>query len=156
MRKTFQYSKWCLPAALILITACGPIYDTSYVLTPPKTSAGSDCVSECRYHESTCKRWVRDRYERCQEYNREESRDCSDRIRREKNRNPKWTECGNVEACDSSESTCEAEYRDCFQSCGGKVEEVKRCIMNCEEVPKPSPPPAVAPKKAPKHKKVDY
>ena len=155
MKINFRLSKLFLLGTSILMTACGPIYDTSYVLTPPKSGSGGSCVSECGYRENSCKRWVRDRYERCEEYNRVQSRDCAERIRYEKNRNPKWTECGNVEACDSSESSCEAEYRDCFQSCGGRVEEVKKCIMNCDQIPKPIPP-AIAPKKISKQKKVDY
>lgn len=38
------------------------------------------------------------------------------------------------EACQADENNrlCEQEYHSCFRLCGGRVEQVTRCVKNCE------------------------
>ena len=124
-----------LPLCLLLVmslNACGPIYDTNYKFTPPTNPQGKRCTEQCPEIKEECLELEEIRKEDCDEINRRHVEDCTEKLAREKNRGPKWTECGNIRGCGISQEKCEEAYRSCYRSCGGQIQAEKVCIANCE------------------------
>lgn len=49
------------------------------------------------------------------------------------------------ERCDSAPCACQANYNQCYQGCGGQVQQSVVCVANCGQQPAPAPianPPA--------------
>lgn len=120
------------PLFLLLSFGCGPVYDTTYRFTDPTSAFGRECVEGCKDQKEACSEIERDRKESCDERQQAQMRDCEERIAREKQRGPKWTECGKTAACTENTSRCDEMYRTCFRSCGGGVEEEKVCVAFCD------------------------
>ena len=125
-----------LSLLLLLLAGCGPIYDTVYDFTPPSTSAGRGCIDECGRSKSYCEDAERDRVDYCEEHQQRLMDQCNDRILREKNRAPKWTECGKTESCTADNEKCENRYRVCYQACGGTVTSKQECVAFCDSAKK--------------------
>lgn len=122
---------------LASITSCGPLYSTDYVLTPPKSQSGINCIGRCEDDQDACEESQNQSKSYCEEDNQRQVDDCNERIQREKNRGPKWTECGRQITCDYPLSECESAYRLCYKACGGQVREERKCVFNCDaEKPK--------------------
>lgn len=120
------------------VSACGPQFSTEYILTPPKSQSGQNCLFQCETIKQQCFQIEDSEYYRCEDRSRQENYDCEYNIRITKNREPKWYECGG-ETCSRDNERCENSYRSCYQSCGGKVETVTRCVSNCEQLAPPPP-----------------
>jgi hypothetical protein len=133
---------------LISLNGCGPMYNTEYSLVPPKSESGRACTYHCDSGKMQCRQIEELRVDRCQIQAREDDRECEARIRWDKGRSPKWYECGSS-SCTADYDQCDAQYRSCFQSCGGRVETTTRCVANCDQIPKAS-----APGKAKQHREI--
>jgi len=114
---------------------CGPMYQTDYNLVPPKTESGRACTYHCDTTKLQCRQIEQLRVDRCEMQAREDQRICENQIRWDKGRSPKWYECGGS-SCSADNEQCEAQYRSCYQSCGGRVESTTRCVANCDQIPK--------------------
>jgi hypothetical protein len=131
----------CLFLGLAALAACGPVYDTEYTYHPPAGARGQACTASCDADRTGCS------YE-C----RRESQDCENEKRmiaeREYNRYANWRRSQNLAVDKSvydftpsyscpweSECTdvCEANYRACFTSCGGRIDAKQVCVMGCEK-----------------------
>lgn len=108
----------------LILSACGPMYKTEYMLEPPATQQGKLCIMQCQQNRAECKNEVKSNYKDCRHRNEIASiklehciesgeRACYD---------PR-TPCfpPNFEQCNT-------EYRYCFQSCGGKVIPQMTCV----------------------------
>jgi len=121
-------------ALTFLICGCGPVYHTDYSFIPPHSSGGQACVYQCENGRYQCRQIEDLRVERCRDYAYQQQRDCEARIRWDKDRKPKWYECGS-ESCSADYDSCDQQYRFCYQGCGGEVKASTRCVSNCDKIP---------------------
>ena len=144
----------------LALTGCGPVYQTDYSFTPPKTDSGRSCTYHCETVKQQCRQIEELRVDRCEDQNRWESQRCEDELYRKKGRDSKWYECGSTQSCTADYEGCDSQYRACYESCGGRVDARTYCVSNCEKLP-PAPPQAALegstgrsapPKSAPKKK----
>jgi hypothetical protein len=123
-------TRFAIVVAALLFAACDPIYTTDYRYTPPTDKAGKQCLAQCGAARSFCRSAAsqeaqndrlqcdlaaRDDYEHCLQSAHGDSSKC---YRRSCTANPYY-------------GTCESDYRECYQNCGGQVTEVKQCHFNC-------------------------
>lgn len=138
-----------LPLALIALgcgaaAACGPVYKTTYELTPPQTAEGRMCVTQCQQTKGACQNAGYDRYARC----KSEQRAYAERkfneyriqqlllglpIKKSQQSFYGGYSCSHEQ---SYKSGCEQDFVGCFSTCGGAVTPHTVCVRNCE------PPPA--------------
>lgn len=128
-----------LALALLLPAGCGPLYSTSYDLTPPQSVEGRGCVAQCEAARHACGRscLVEERLCRIEarhdaiddfhHYVRERARKGREIKRTLDSFDSSWR-CGSS-ACDSG---CAAHFRNCFAGCGGMVEERRVCVAFCD------------------------
>lgn len=116
----------------VLITSCGPIYETNYRYTPPADPLSRPCVSQCLADKGNCRNTQELKAEnsrlRCERDARDDYEQCLSNSKGEQGR----SSC-NRRSCNQSAEfgLCEADYRVCFQSCGGIIEEERVCSFNC-------------------------
>ena len=127
----------CFLGGLASLTGCGPMYQTEYIYTPPKSQTGNACVFQCENSKQQCQQIQEMRSEDCERRAEYDYQRCEDRIYDREGRDAKWYECSR-ESCTADVERCEATYRSCYQSCGGKVEAQTRCVSNCDQIPPPS------------------
>ncbi|PWC33856.1 agenet domain-containing protein [Azospirillum sp. TSO35-2] len=140
-------------AVLSLLSACGPVYETQYSLTPPTSAEGRLCVSQCQQTRNFCRQncgmsqqaCVNDARSRAlYEYQAYVNRQTAEKKPIKKSVSDfdhSSYSCGT----NSCESRCEADYRDCFGgSCGGRVTSKRVCTAFCDQE-KPAPVPMMAP-----------
>ena len=116
------------------IIGCGPIYNTEYVFSPPESATGRTCTFHCETMRGQCLQLEQVKAQQCESYSQREQDYCEYNIRVSKDREPKWYECV-PESCNVDSERCEQSYRSCYQSCGGRVETVTRCVANCQPAP---------------------
>lgn len=124
----------CAAATIVMLAACGPVYDTQYHFTPPPSSEGRSCVFQCDNSRLQCRQLEDYKNEDCQRRAEYDQRRCEDDIYRRKGREPKWYECGSS-SCSPDYDRCEQLYRSCYQSCGGRVDQQTVCVSGCDQIP---------------------
>lgn len=122
-------------AFLLLVSACGSMYSTSYQYVPPRDEAGKYCVNNCLSQKSTCERQCTSNKTTCQVM--EDAKGYLDYV---VNSDPSRS---NTSAplssyrrnCDldytNCKSGCDAEHRMCYTNCGGEVLESRTCQAFC-------------------------
>jgi hypothetical protein len=126
------------PALALLLGACGP----EYVYTPPQTADGQACVAQCQATQAGCHANQKSlaeaaaaqcqaentrRYNQCEQANNAQYASClgyarSDAARNACEQDLKHHNCDQP-AClaGASYGRCDADYRGCYQACGGQV-----------------------------------
>lgn len=117
-------------AVLLPLSGCGPIYDTRYSYSPPHDPQGQSCIFQCENMKMQCEQLEMMKAENCNNRNRIEQDRCRDNIRRQ-GREPKSSECSFYASCTTDTERCDAQYRICYQNCGGKVYSEEVCVFNC-------------------------
>ncbi len=118
--------------AALLVVSCGPIYQTHYRFTPPDDPLARPCISQCLADKGQCRNSAELKAEnarlRCERDARDDYEHCIHNASGEQAR----SSC-NRRSCSQSADTglCEADYRTCFQSCGGLIEPERLCTFNC-------------------------
>lgn len=114
------------PLLGLLLAGCGPIYHTVYDYTPPASRDGMACVMQCENTRNQCQR--ANRLER--EVADLKRRQCEERREREKEKNGGKSSL----SCSyhASDTDCDAPYRACYQTCGGRVESHRECAAFCD------------------------
>ncbi|NDC39414.1 MAG: hypothetical protein EBZ48_15480 [Proteobacteria bacterium] len=131
---------WCNKSLFVavvgvaLLSGCGPMYNTSYSYTPPRSPEGRACTFQCNQIQIQCQQLEDMNRSRCQQDAQREQRECEWNIRITEGRKPKWYECGG-DSCSVDYARCEQTYRACYQSCGGTVTAETRCVANCDKIP---------------------
>ena len=124
----------------VTVAACGPVYKTSYELTPPQTAEGRMCVTQCQQTKSACRNSGYDRYQRCKTEQRAyaERKFNEYRIQQLLLKQPiKKTQrsfyggysCSHEQ---SYKKDCEQDFVGCFSTCGGRVVPHTVCTANCD------------------------
>ncbi len=122
---------WVVLTVLPLV-GCGPIYETRYTLTPPPGAEGRACVFQCDNTQLRCRQiqdLERQNCERDEQLAHYEYQNCLNQ--REKDSGIKCAQ-RYVYCPSASYESCEAEYRSCFQTCGGVVQSRQECVFNCQ------------------------
>lgn len=93
--------------------------DPTYTFEPPGDYAGDGCIKLCQIREKKCKETARQRYESCEHFNKMATIEFGRCVA------SGLVDCyNNVKSCPSPKKIipkCEADYRDCYTSCGGFV-----------------------------------
>ncbi len=120
------------------VFACAPVYKTVYELDPPSSAAGLQCVGQCRQLESACRDRGLTEYRLCQARAEAdaERRFAEYRIARIEAGKEIKKGIGDFDRsyrCQrgANDKICEADYRACFASCGGRVTPYTYCARNC-------------------------
>lgn len=128
--------------AAATLAACGPVYKTTYDLTPPQSAEGKLCVTQCQQTTTACKQSGYDRYQRCKS-EREASADRAFneyRIQQLLQKKPIAKSKRNFYtgySCSAERSyrdDCGQDFIGCFATCGGQVTPRTVCTANCEKV----------------------
>lgn len=119
----------------MLAAGCGPVYSTSYEFVHPQNPDRA-CFAQCLSAKSQCARLERIAQLQEEEIYYERCMDEADEEENAKKRKRKREKCAHTSPSfggGSSAAGCEAEYRDCFRACGGRVIEVTECVYNCDQ-----------------------
>ena len=119
---------------------CGPVYKTTYEMTPPQTAEGRLCVSQCQQTQNTCRNVGYDRYRRCKAAQRSygEQKFNEYRIQQLLLKKPitkSEQSFYNGYSChheESYERSCHQDFVGCFSNCGGQVAAHTVCTANCD------------------------
>ena len=125
----------------LVVTACSPIYSTTYELIPPNDQMGKMCMMQCEQLKATCEQTnivCSTAQMSCESTARLEKERCyanaGDNFAAQKNCD--W----NARKCNvCSKQDCDSNYRTCFATCGGKVIPHTECTAYCDQVQKPMP-----------------
>src|SRR3990167_3408790 len=124
--------------ASILLTACGPVYQTTYTYDPPDAWSGRKCVNRCLEVKSQCNIECSRNNQVCVAEARENGDFRYRQYVREQRRLNKPVVLGPEDFIDTngcySGCSCDSDYRECYMNCGGKVITHQRCVAFC---PKP-------------------
>ncbi len=118
--------------AALVVMSCGPIYETNYRYTPPADPLSRPCISQCLADKSQCRHIAELKADnatlRCERDARDDYERCLGNAKGDQGK----SSC-NRRSCGSSADTgiCEVDYRSCFQSCGGVIDEERVCTFNC-------------------------
>jgi hypothetical protein len=106
------------------LSACGPMYTTEYMLSPPETQQGQVCAMQCEQNRTQCKNNVKDALKDCGHRNEIASIKLENCIK-----------SGDMTCYDTRTpcpppnfEQCNKEHRYCYQSCGGKVVPQVTCV----------------------------
>ncbi len=124
------YSFLLIIFLLLFVSGCGPIYDTRYYYTPPQDPGAQSCIFQCENMKMQCEQLEMMKVENCNQRARMDQDRCRENIRRQ-GREPKSDECNYFSSCSPDNERCDAQYRICYQNCGGKVHAEEVCVFNC-------------------------
>ncbi len=105
-----------------LLTACGPIYSTSYSYLPPRSSQGMMCISNCTSAQGNCEQLEELKDQNCRQQAEFAYQLC-------KNRGEK--DCYHSSCYSSRSDHCTYRFNECYQSCGGTVTPQRVCTAFC-------------------------
>jgi len=129
-RKFYQISFGYLLALLsliVILSGCGPIYETRYNLTPPPGQMGQICANQCDQIRLQCIQNEDQRNQNCETQNR------LARLEYEQCRDKGYSDCYDSSIwCDASDhEVCEEQFRMCYRNCGGTVQSYQVCVFGC-------------------------
>ena len=130
---------WILITLCACSVSCGPAYRTFYTYVPPKTVVGKGCVSQCNVMKMQCGQLEDQKLANCTQRADTAHRECERAAQAEVlacklggNKSCVKPYCAR-QICVKDHATCDAQYRVCFQNCGGKVTSETRCVARCEK-----------------------
>lgn len=119
------------------VVACSPVYKTDYNYTPPSTHEGAMCVEHCNSMKNLCEQTCKAEESECKYEGKLDAQKEYDRYirdRQKKGREIKkeksdfeYASCGPA----SCTQECNNNYKSCYSSCGGVVNEFKKCTAFC-------------------------
>lgn len=113
---------------LLILTSCSPIYQTRYTLTPPESSEGKACVFQCDNINLQCHQVKDENAEQCEQRSNINYNFCQSlNLHRDKD---DQESCFHAN-CAVDYSYCDSQYRNCYQTCGGKVSGTTVCTAFC-------------------------
>ena len=112
---------------------CGPMYETRYSFTPPKSANGRTCIFQCDNSRMQCRNFEEMHKSNCEMRGQLEEQRCENDIRYREGREPKWYECS-TSSCSADYDRCDEIYRGCYQMCGGEVRSETVCVANCDQI----------------------
>lgn len=118
-----------LLSLLYLLSACGPVYRVEYTYQPPQDAMGTNCILLCENIKMQCRTNEKYRIQSCEDQNRIARLEyercvavgydyCWD----------DWTMFCGME----NYQRCDADYRQCYQNCGGQIFSREVCVSGCD------------------------
>lgn len=125
--------------AALIVSGCSPIYQTVYDYTPPPTTQGLLCSSQCNEISNLCRQNCRLREDRCEaqarergayDYERYVHNQEADNLPIEKSISDftHYYGCSSARSC---QEDCVTPYNQCFTTCGGLVSSRQICTAFC-------------------------
>lgn len=119
------------------LTACGPVYDTSYTYVQPKAWRGKQCANRCLRDRSYCRSNCQSRDQSCRNTaNLAATPAYLAYLEQQKQQNfpldRNVTNFADYSRC-TDRCGCQATYRECFTNCGGEVVASIRCVAFCKK-----------------------
>ncbi len=120
----------------LLLSGCGPIYQTTYSYKPAPSSSGKLCTAQCFQTKNSCQQICQlqdqncrlqahqEAYYRYSEYLREQKAAGKKARQQLSSFDHSYTRCNN--SCH-----CTADFNACYQSCGGQVMTKRICTAFC-------------------------
>jgi hypothetical protein len=119
------------------LTACGPVYQTTYNYVPPVSFAGKQCVNSCLHQQSYCNLMCQQTYTMCRssaDLAAEPAFRAYVKRRQLENKSIDLTVSyfANYSGCDNS-CGCANTYNQCFSNCGGNIIPNTQCVAFCDK-----------------------
>jgi len=123
-------------AVVLTMSACVPMYKTSYKFEPPASHSGAMCVQGCQYTKSNCKRTCSVKYHRCILNAREDARFQYESYKDRQYANHEKIDRDlesfyHPDRCREN-CRCGPQFRSCYQECGGTVIADRQCKAFCK------------------------
>jgi uncharacterized protein YceK len=120
----------------LLLSGCGPIYQTTYSYQPPRAQMGKMCISQCFQTKSMCQQMCQTQDQSCrtQEHQNAYFRYQAyhaQQVSRGKPVNKSINDFDNSFSVCQHSCSCTADFNMCYQSCGGSVLEHRECTAFC-------------------------
>lgn len=129
---------------IFLVSGCGPMYQTTYTLVPPKTYRGRMCVNQCLSDKNQCTMSCRRIDQRCHAEADRAARPAYNVHVREQHRRNQRVQSGVSDFADYSNCrpgcNCTVNYRQCYANCGGTVTPHTICTAFCKKAVASAPP----------------
>lgn len=126
--------------ASVLMSACGPVYSTSYSYVPPKSYRGRMCLNQCLSQKSMCQNNCSMLKQSCHMQANAMAEPAYHAYLHQMKRQGKtpWRNISYFADYSSCRDNCgcQGNYRQCYTSCGGRIIPHTVCTMFC---PKPIP-----------------
>lgn len=114
---------------LIILSGCGPVYETKSSYTRPNSPEGVACTFQCENSRLSCSHNQDLKLQNCEANNRFAKFEYQQCI--SKNGKDKCDEVFHL--CDVDNNSCKATYNKCYESCGGDVITRTVCVEDCDE-----------------------
>lgn len=134
----------CFFLLLLVVVACGPVYETTYRFEPPEDAASpatQQCLAACEAAQGACRASANEELRRCDEQVSLRYSACQARAQldfdmcrgdaRSTGETCVMPLCRRPVCPTMAFDACDAGYRRCFASCGGVVVEERRCVSGC-------------------------
>ena len=124
---------------LALVTACGPVYQTSYEVVPPQSETGRMCANNCLMLKQNCEQTCRIEEAHCTERARLMERNdyleyvavqtaSGKPVKRSGPTSRRYYDCSQ----DACYAACAGNYNICHTNCGGQIIPHTTCTAFCE------------------------
>lgn len=124
--------------AVLALTACAPMYSTSYRLTAPQTEEGRMCANQCLDKQSACFDSCRTEEKECRQIKSVEAyaaymlyvaRQERENLPLDKTK----ADFEDYSACEDDDCAdrCESSHQQCHINCGGQLVEETECVAFC-------------------------
>lgn len=91
--KSFFYGPIVCLFVVASLVSCGPVYETRYSFTPPRSAEGRSCAFQCQNGKLQCQQIEEMQEQRCNENARWEQRRCQ-RDLENRGKKEHWYDCG--------------------------------------------------------------
>ena len=127
----------CILVGITLLSACGPIYNTSYQYHPPTSLQGRQCIVQCSRTKEACQHHCNSDVNQCRSLAMQQANfDYNAYVNaRNVRREPVERDLNsfyNPSQCNTS-CNCEPEFNNCYTLCGGHIETIRKCVAFCDQ-----------------------
>jgi hypothetical protein len=119
------------------LSACGPIYKTTYSYQPPHSNMGRMCTTQCLQNQNSCQSMCEMRKQTCLIQTRQDAHDRYEEYKHRREREHKSVDKtpGDFQHswdCDQ-DCGCDGAFNVCYQTCGGIVTPHQECVAFCDK-----------------------
>jgi hypothetical protein len=131
-----KYSVFLLILMVSLLSACGPIYQTTYTYSPPSSQTGKMCVNQCLQTKNNCQQMCQLQDQNCRMQARQDAFYRYQQYRDEQTSRGEKND-RSIDSFDDSYSRCNhschcvSDFNICYENCGGVVQKNKVCTAFC-------------------------
>lgn len=122
--------------ASLLLSGCGPIYQTTYTYKTPKSYRGRMCVNRCLRTKNRCYTMASLTDQNCRLIADNAARPAYRQYIREQKRQgfPIWKKISDFADYSNCHQTqyCNSSYKQCFTNCGGQIIPHTVCTAFCK------------------------